>query len=129
MQSNRGRDTKPELAVRKLVHARGLRYRVDARPLVHLNRRADLVFRRVKVAVFVDGCFWHGCPLHHTRARANAEFWATKVATNRARDEETDRLLGEAGWCIVRAWEHEDPAVIAEQVVVAVAERLDGLTG
>ncbi len=123
MQSNRGRDTQPELAVRRIVHAQGLRYRVDARPLPQLNRRADLVFTRVKVAVFIDGCFWHGCPVHHTKAKANAEFWATKVATNRSRDEETNRLLDDAGWCVVRAWEHDDPTEIADRVMRAVASR------
>ncbi|MTB89040.1 very short patch repair endonuclease [Aeromicrobium senzhongii] len=123
MQSNRGRDTQPELAVRRIVHAQGLRYRVDARPLPQLNRRADLVFTRVKVAVFIDGCFWHGCPVHHTKAKANAEFWATKVATNRSRDEETNRLLDDAGWCVVRAWEHDDPTKIADRVMRAVASR------
>lgn len=120
MRSNRGRDTKPELAVRRLVHAMGLRYRVDARPLPALNRRADLVFPRARVAVFVDGCFWHGCPDHHTKARANAEYWAEKVTVNRARDEETDRLLVEAGWKVVRVWEHEDPAAAADRVAQVV---------
>lgn len=85
MQSNKSRDTKPELALRSAVHSMGLRYRVDARPLKALRRRADLVFPRAKVAVFLDGCFWHGCPVHHTVAAANASFWAEKVSTNRAR--------------------------------------------
>ena len=74
MQSNKSRDTKPELALRSAVHSLGLRYRVDARPLKALRRRADLVFPRAKVAVFLDGCFWHGCPVHHTVAAANASF-------------------------------------------------------
>lgn len=120
MQANRGRDTGPEMAVRRLVHAAGLRYRVDARPIRNLNRRADLVFTRTKVAVFVDGCFWHGCPEHHTVAKANAEFWAEKVRRNRERDAETDGLLIEAGWTVIRAWEHENPADVAERVVAAV---------
>ena len=120
MQGNRGRDTKPELAIRRLVHAAGLRYRVDARPLAQLNRRADMVFSRAKVAVFVDGCFWHGCPTHHTVARSNASYWADKVTTNRDRDAETDRLLAEAGWTVIRAWEHEAPQAVAQQVIGAV---------
>src|SRR4051794_25903872 len=86
MQTNRRRDTGPELAVRRAVHALGLRYRVDTRPVPSLNRRADLIFTRCKVAVFVDGCFWHGCSVHHTVSRTNSEFWAMKVATNKARD-------------------------------------------
>lgn len=120
MQGNRRRDTTPEMAVRRLVHAAGQRYRVDAKPLLHLNRRADLVFRRAKVAVFIDGCYWHGCPEHGTTAKTNVGYWTPKIARNKERDAETDRLLSEAGWTVVRAWEHEDPAGVADQVLVAV---------
>jgi DNA mismatch endonuclease, patch repair protein len=116
MQGNRRRDTGPELAVRRAVHALGLRYRVDARPIPSLNRRADLVFSRSRVAVFVDGCFWHGCPVHHTVSRTNARFWVNKVATNRARDAETDRFLTAASWTVIRVWEHEDPQTAAERI-------------
>lgn len=123
MQSNKSRDTKPELALRSAVHSMGLRYRVDARPLKALRRRADLVFPRAKVAVFLDGCFWHGCPVHHTVAAANASFWAEKVSTNRARDSDTDAKLADAGWVSVRVWEHEDPAEAAERVRAVVHER------
>ena len=107
MQANRGRDTKPELAVRRAAHAAGLRYRVDHRPIPTLNRRADLVFTRAKLAVFVDGCFWHGCHEHHTVAKSSALFWSEKVTRNRGRDAETDRLLSDDGWTVIRAWEHE----------------------
>lgn len=123
MKGNRGRDTRPEMAVRRLVHARGLRYRVDARPLAALNRRADLVFTRAKVAVFIDGCFWHGCPDHHTVAKANATYWAEKVATNRQRDLETSECLRESGWLVLRFWEHQPPSEVAEAVVRAVQDR------
>lgn len=123
MQSNRGRDTVPELALRRAVHALGLRYRVSVRPLPAVRRTADLVFTKAKVAVFMDGCFWHGCPDHHTRSATNAAYWAEKVRRNRERDAETDRLLAEAGWLVVRVWEHEDPVssarMIAEQVRVS----------
>lgn len=122
MRGNRRRDTKPELAVRRLVHASGLRYRVDARPLPEINRRADLLFTRAKVAVFIDGCFWHGCPEHHTVAKSNADYWAEKVSRNRERDAETDRLLAEAGWIVVRAWEHEAPESVAGSVISAVRD-------
>lgn len=125
MQANRGRDTKPELAIRRAVYATGLRYRVDSRPLAGLNRRADLVFIGAKVAVFVDGCFWHGCPTHHTVARANAKFWAEKVRRNRERDAETNQALETAGWIAIRVWEHEDPAAAASRVVATVRERRD----
>ncbi len=120
MQANRGRDTGPEMAIRRLVHSAGLRYRVDSRPLQGLNRRADLVFTRSRVAVFVDGCFWHGCPDHHTFAKANAQYWAEKVERNRERDAETDRLLAEAGWTVVRAWEHEDAVQVVDRIVTAL---------
>ena len=116
MQSNRGRDTGPELAIRRAVHARGLRYRINARPLPELRRTADLVFPSAKLAVFVDGCFWHGCPTHATRPRINEEFWAKKLAGNRARDAETDRLLVARGWTVVRVWEHEAPQEAADRI-------------
>ncbi|WP_460302342.1 very short patch repair endonuclease [Actinocorallia aurea] len=120
MQSNKGRDTKPELALRRAVHAMGLRYRVSTRPIPTLRRTADLVFPRVKVAVFMDGCFWHGCPDHHTRSVTNAPYWSEKVETNRARDAETTRVLTEAGWTVLRFWEHEDPQEAATRVVTTV---------
>jgi len=123
MQSNRGRDTRPEVALRSAVHALGLRYRVNTRPLRGLRRTADLVFRKTMVAVFVDGCFWHGCPQHHTAARTNASFWADKVDVNRRRDLETDHLLVESGWVSLRVWEHEDPRQAAEYISRIVRER------
>lgn len=123
MQGNRRRDTKPEIAVRRLVHAAGLRYRVDHKPLGSLNRRADLVFPRQKIAVFIDGCFWHGCPEHHTVARSNETFWAEKVRRNRERDRDTDERLESNGWLILRAWEHEPPADVAQRVIEAVKAR------
>jgi DNA mismatch endonuclease (patch repair protein) len=124
MSSNRPRDTRPELALRRAVHALGLRYRVSARPLPGLSRTADLAFRRARVAVFMDGCFWHGCPQHHTVASTNAEYWAEKVRRNRERDAETDRLLEESGWLSVRVWEHEDPLEAAMTIRDAVRDRI-----
>jgi DNA mismatch endonuclease, patch repair protein len=123
MRSNKGRDTKPERELRSAVHALGLRYRVSVRPLKAVRRTADLAFTRDKVAVFLDGCFWHGCPDHHTVAVTNAEFWATKVETNMARDRDTDRRLAEAGWVVVRVWEHEDPGDAAQRVRDVVLAR------
>jgi DNA mismatch endonuclease (patch repair protein) len=123
MQSNKGRDTKPELALRRAIHALGLRYRVSARPLPAVRRTADLVFTRAKVAVFLDGCFWHGCPDHHTKSATNAAYWAEKVEKNRTRDRETDALLESAGWVAVRVWEHEDPGEAALKVDSIVRAR------
>ncbi|WP_326826934.1 very short patch repair endonuclease [Streptosporangium sp. NBC_01756] len=120
MQSNKGRDTKPELALRRAVHALGLRYRVAFRPVKSVRRSADLVFTKARVAVFMDGCFWHGCPIHHTIAATNAEFWAEKIRRTRERDAETNRILAEAGWRVFRVWEHEDPADAAERVAELV---------
>jgi DNA mismatch endonuclease, patch repair protein len=123
MQANRGRDTKPERALRSAAHARGLRYRVSTRPLCDLRRTADMVFTSARVAVFLDGCFWHGCPEHHTVADTNAAFWAHKVTSNRARDRDTDRRLAEAGWISIRIWEHEDPHEAADRIRAIVDER------
>lgn len=120
LSRQRRRDTKPELALRRLLHAAGLRYRVDRAPLPGLRRRADVVFTRARVAVYVDGCFWHSCPVHATHPRNNAQWWADKLAGNVARDRDTDRRLEDAGWTVVRIWEHEDPATAAEKVVRAV---------
>ncbi|GGK94384.1 hypothetical protein GCM10012284_30520 [Mangrovihabitans endophyticus] len=121
MQANTGRDTKPELALRRTVHALGLRYYVNRRPIKAVRRTADLVFPRARVAVFLDGCFWHGCPTHHTVAKTNAQFWATKVATNRRRDAETNARLADAGWTVIRVWEHEPVDEAATRVKDAVA--------
>ncbi|WP_344955968.1 very short patch repair endonuclease [Actinomadura miaoliensis] len=123
MKANRGRDTRPELALRSAVHALGLRYRVDRRPISQLRRRADLVFTSAKVAVFSDGCYWHGCPDHHRPAKRNNEFWSEKIRTNQARDRETDRALSDEGWVVIRVWEHEDPRAAAERIAEVVRSR------
>ena len=109
MQANRSRDTGPELLVRKALHALGLRYRVAVRPVADIRIAADIVFRGPRVAVFIDGCFWHGCPAHSSPPRTNADYWAAKIAANRERDARAGRLLGNAGWTVIRVWEHEDP--------------------
>jgi DNA mismatch endonuclease (patch repair protein) len=123
MQSNKPRDTKPELALRKAVHALGLRYLVSTRPLPKVRRTADLVFTRVRLAVFMDGCYWHGCPEHHTLSATNRTFWTDKVETNRQRDRQTDQWLREAGWEVLRVWEHEDPGLAAGRVRAAYDRR------
>lgn len=122
MRGNRRRDTSPELAVRRLVHAMGLRYRVDVQPLPSLRRRADLVFSRRRLAVFIDGCYWHGCDRHFVPPRTNATYWAAKVAANAARDRDTDATLRAAGWRVFRFWEHEDPEVVAEAIRAAARD-------
>lgn len=123
MVANRSRDTKPELAVRSLVHRRGLRFRVAARPLPELRRTADLVFRPTKVAVFIDGCFWHGCPVHYTEPKRNRSFWATKIEGNMRRDTDTNQQLQAADWEVLRFWEHEDVDDIVDRIVETVNSR------
>lgn len=116
MKGNRGRDTKAELAVRRLVHATGLRYRVNARPEPDLRRTADLLFTRAHVAVFIDGCYWHGCPEHFNMPATNLDYWSTKIGRNQARDLETTSRLEQKGWLVLRFWEHETPSSVAERI-------------
>lgn len=124
MRANPRRDTKPERRLRSLLHGMGLRYRVDRAPLPGIRRRADLVFPRAKVVVFVDGCFWHGCPQHYRPARKNAEFWDAKLLENTARDRETDQLLSASGWRVIRVWEHEDMPDAAERIYCELRARV-----
>lgn len=128
MQRQNRRDTKPELALRRELHRRGRRFFVDRPPLAGLRRRADLVFPRRRVAVYVDGCFWHSCPVHATHPKNNADWWAQKLAANVARDRDTDERLTAAGWTVVRVWEHEDPTAAADRVQAALeaAESVEG---
>jgi DNA mismatch endonuclease (patch repair protein) len=120
MQRAPRRDTKPELALRSALHQRGLRFFVDRAPIPSSRRRADLLFPTKRVAIYVDGCYWHGCPVHGTWPKANAEWWREKIDGNRARDRDTDRMLHEAGWTSVRIWEHEAVDEAAERVLVAL---------
>ena len=118
MQGNRSRDTMPELAVRKLLHRLGFRYRVAHRPLPQFRATADIVFPRQRVAIFIDGCFWHGCDEHYRPAATNAEYWQSKIEHNIERDKRVTGVLLDAGWTVLRFWSHE----AAEEVAVKVAE-------
>jgi DNA mismatch endonuclease, patch repair protein len=120
MRANRSSDTGPELALRRELHRRGLRYRVHAAPLSSERYRADILFRRARVAVFVDGCFWHSCPEHGSAPTANSAYWRAKLERNVERDRRTDARLADAGWVVVRVWEHEVPEKAADRVVAAV---------
>ncbi|QYB01422.1 very short patch repair endonuclease [Rhodococcus sp. USK10] len=120
MRAQRRRDTAPELALRRELHRRGARYFVDRAPMKGVRRRADLVFPRRKVAVYVDGCFWHSCPQHATFPKNNAQWWAEKLAGNVTRDRDTDSTLTDAGWTVVRIWEHENPVAAADRVQAAL---------
>ena len=123
MQANRGVDTGPEIRLRSLVHKAGLRYAIDVRPEADINRRADLVFRAAKVAVFVNGCFWHGCPKHYSSPKSNQRYWSEKVRRNRERDVETRFLLKRRGWRVLVFWEHQPAQSCSERVVSVVSER------
>ncbi len=120
MSRQRRRDTGAELSLRRILHARGLRYRVDSALPGLPRRRADLSFPRQRLVVLVDGCFWHGCPEHKTAPKRNAGWWATKLARNVERDRETDAHLADLGWRVIRIWEHEDPEGAADRVEAAV---------
>jgi DNA mismatch endonuclease (patch repair protein) len=125
LSRQRQRDTEPEMALRRAAHRLGLRYRVDAPlPLTGVRRRADMLFPRARVAAFLDGCAWHGCPLHRMRPRNNAQWWIDKLDANISRDRDTDRRLREAGWLSVRVWEHEDPVEAAARLQGVVLARL-----
>lgn len=117
MANTRGRDTAPELAVRRELHRLGYRFRVNYPPVTGLRRTADIVFTKRKVAVFIDGCFWHRCPEHYRPSTGRrAEFWRAKIDSNASRDLETSELLAGHGWIAARFWEHEDPDVIVGQI-------------
>lgn len=128
MQGNRSRDTRCELVVRRALHARGYRYFVHRRPIPGLRRTADIVFPTVKLAVFIDGCFWHGCPRHHRLPASHQDYWEAKIATNRARDEATDRALADHGWTVIRVWEHEAVDEVVEQIATTASRLRAGRT-
>lgn len=123
MQATAQRDTPAELALRSELHRQGLRFRVDRRVLSGSRRRADIVFPRQRVAVFVDGCFWHGCPEHGTWPKENAEWWRSKIESNRRRDADTDARLAAEGWLSIRVWEHELPTIAAARIAGSVRDR------
>lgn len=125
MQATKPRDTAPEIALRSALYRSNLRYRIDVRPLREFNRRADIVFRSTKVAVFVDGCFWHGCPIHGTQAKANAKFWKNKIRQNQIRDKDTNKQLRKAGWRVIRVWEHENSEKASQKIYNIIMKRKD----
>lgn len=118
----RQKGTGAELAIRKELYRMGARYRVDFAVLKKPRRVADIAFPGLKIAVFVDGCFWHGCPEHASWPKQNAEFWRQKIETNRARDMDTDSRLVALGWGVIRVWEHESPASAAQKIMGLVAK-------
>ncbi|ASK34555.1 very short patch repair endonuclease [Alcanivorax sp. N3-2A] len=118
----RQKGTDAEMALRREMHRIGLRYRIDYQVLRKPRRIADVAFPGRKIAVFVDGCFWHGCPEHATWPKRNAEFWQQKIERNRRRDMDTNDRLRSIGWTVLRFWSHESPIESARAVAHAVAE-------
>jgi DNA mismatch endonuclease, patch repair protein len=123
MSRQRTRDTAAEKALRSQLHTMGLRFRVNVRPVRSIRRNVDIVFGPAKVVVFVDGCFWHSCPEHATFPKANRRWWAEKLARNTERDRDTDELFSDAGWRVLRVWEHEDPKLAARRIQRVVIHR------
>ena len=121
MAAIKRKDTRPETALRSALHRQGMRFRKDL-PIRTAHRlvRPDIVFTRQKLAVFVDGCFWHGCPDHGTMPGRNSEWWRWKIGRNQARDRDTDEKLNALGWTVIHIWEHEDSDDAAELVAHAV---------
>lgn len=116
MQGNRSIDTRPELALRSELHRRGYRFRKSVSPIEGLRCRVDVVFLRARVAIFVDGCFWHRCPEHGTHPRTNSSYWQVKLDRNVARDRRNNDALTASGWTVVRVWEHEDVHDAADRI-------------
>lgn len=125
MQANKSTDTLPERQLRSALFSRGLRFRKNA-IIVTPQRKvcADVVFPRVKVVVFLDGCFWHGCPQHRSSPTVNADYWTAKLRRNKERDDQVNGALGGAGWLVVRVWEHEPVQEAAMRVAKIVSERV-----
>jgi len=123
MRSTGRRDTQVERSIRSLLHRSGLRFRIDVSPLPGHRSRADIVFPRSRVAVYVDGCFWHGCPVHGTWPKTNATWWRAKIEANRRRDDAITADLMSSGWAVVRIWEHEDPATAVAVIAAMLAVR------
>lgn len=133
MAKVRQKETGAELALRQEMYRIGLRYRVDYEVLRKPRRVADVAFPGRKIAVFVDGCFWHGCPEHATWPKQNAEFWREKIEANRRRDADTNERLRSLGWMVLRFWSHESPneaaRIVAHMVAKVDTERRISLPG
>lgn len=122
MSRQRRSGTRPELLIRRILHARGVRYRVNTVPELGLRCKADIVWRGLQLAVFIDGCFWHGCPEHATRPKANEEWWAQKLDGNVKRDRRADVELAARGWTVLRFWEHDDPTAVADVICTKLVQ-------
>lgn len=122
MSQQRAAHTRPEVALRSALHRRGVRFRLHRRDL---PGRPDIIVVRLRLAIFVDGCFWHACPVHYVPPKSNAEWWASKLAANVDRDRRLDTALMALGWEPVHVWEHQDPGLIADSIAVRWFGSLD----
>lgn len=129
MQAIPSRDTAPEKALRSILHRMGLRFRKDREPVEGVRCKADVVFRKARVCVFIDGCFWHRCPKHFRPPKTNTEWWLEKVKDNQERDNRKTMLIKKHGWMVLRYWEHEiqhdNTIKIATKISNAVKKRVD----
>jgi DNA mismatch endonuclease, patch repair protein len=116
MKSNRGRNTQIEVLLRSELFRRRLRFFKHRRPISRLRCEPDVVFPKARLAVFIDGCFWHGCPIHATRPVVNGEWWSQKLDGNVTRDRKNDTALMKAGWTVLRYWEHQDLRLVADEI-------------
>lgn len=116
MAATRGSNNRVDRTLRSMLHRRGLRFWVQRRLIPGSTRSVDIVFPRARLAVFVDGCFWHACPIHGTKPKANAEWWREKLGQNKERDRDSNKRLHELGWQVLRIWEHEDPRRAADRI-------------
>jgi DNA mismatch endonuclease (patch repair protein) len=123
-KANRRKDSKCEVQIRSALHRSGLRFRKDLLLRVGGVRvHPDIVFTRARVAVFVDGCFWHRCPTHATAPKSNTSYWGPKLEANVARDRRVDEALRSEGWTVLRVWEHELPSDAAHRIADEVLSR------
>jgi DNA mismatch endonuclease (patch repair protein) len=123
MRGNKREDTRPEAALRSALHRRGYRFRIHLRiDTDDVRVRPDIVFTRRRLAVFIDGCYWHSCPIHGNQPRANASYWHWKLATNKARDARVNVALRRSGWTVLRLWEHVPAAEAADAVAAVLAD-------
>lgn len=124
MAATRGANNRAERTIRSALHRQGLRFRIQQKLIPGTNRKVDIVFPRARLAVFVDGCFWHDCPIHGSQPKSNVEWWRRKLRQNVERDQDTNERLRALGWRVIRIWEHEDPEVATERITEAYHESL-----
>lgn len=126
MRATPQRNTSAELAVRRLLHSHGYRYRVNLSPIAGLRSRADIVFTKHKIAIYIDGCFWHACPLHASWPKKNPQFWKSKIQENIRRDHRVQQELINSGWTVLRFWEHESPQLVVTRIENELARAVSG---